>query len=293
MRIRLTKGERIFDYANYIVLILISILTFSPVLHVVAGSFSSTQAIIHNRVSFWPVEPNLGNFKMVTQTPAFWDAAWMTVRVVVIGTAANMFLTILGAYPLSKKWLRGRKLLMLFIVFTMIFQAPMIPVYLVVKSLGLINSFWALVFPGAVSAFNMILCLTFFRSIPEDLFDAAKVDGMGEFRTVWQIAVPLSKPIMVTLLLFYAVGHWNAYMGPLLYINDRSMQTLQMYLYNLVAMGNSSDIAAAASSEAGMNLVPAAIEMATIVLATVPIVVLYPFLQGYFIKGATLGSVKE
>jgi putative aldouronate transport system permease protein len=263
------------------------------VLHVVAGAFSSTQAIIHNRVSFWPVEPNLGNFEMVTQTPAFWNAAWMTVWVVVIGTAVNMFLTVLGAYPLSKRGLRGRKVLMLFIVFTMIFQAPMIPVYLVVKSLGLINSFWALVFPGAVSAFNMILCLTFFRSIPEDLFDAAKVDGMGEFRTVWQIAVPLSKPIMVTLLLFYAVGHWNAYMGPLLYINDRSMQTLQMYLYNLVAMGNSSDIAAAASSEAGMNLVPAAIEMATIVLATVPIVVLYPFLQGYFIKGATLGSVKE
>lgn len=293
MRIKSSLGERTFDVFNYLFLAIISLTALVPILHVVAGAFSSSQAIIHNRVFLWPVELTLDNIKMVARTPTFWRAGWMTVKVVIIATSFNMVLTIFGAYPLSKKWLRGRKFVMLFIIFTMVFQAPMIPTYLVVKTLGLLNSLWALVIPGAVSAFNLILCLTFFRSLPEELFDAAKVDGMGEFRVVWKIVVPLSMPIFVTLLLFYAVGHWNAYMGPLMYLNDRNLQTLQMYIYALIAQGNSSDIVAAAAGEASITLVPAAIEMATIVLATAPIVLLYPFLQNYFIKGATLGSVKE
>ncbi|MFD2328101.1 carbohydrate ABC transporter permease [Cohnella sp. GCM10020058] len=292
MRIRSSRGERAFDVMNYLLLAFIAFVSLVPILHVIAGAFSSSQAIIHNRVLLWPVEPTMENIQMVVQTPTFWRAAWMTVKVVFIATAFNMFFTVLGAYPLSKSWLRGRRFLMLFIVFTMVFQAPMIPSYLVVKSLGLINSMWALVIPGAISAFNLILCLTFFRSLPEELFDAAKVDGMGEFRVVARIVVPLSMPIIVTLLLFYAVGHWNSYMGPLMFLNDRNMQTLQMYIFSLISMGNSNDIVAAANGEASITLVPAAIEMATIVLATAPIVLIYPFIQSYFIKGATLGSVK-
>ncbi|MFC3803912.1 carbohydrate ABC transporter permease [Cohnella sp. GCM10012308] len=293
MRIQSSLGERTFDAANYVLLGIVSFIALIPILHVVAGAFSSSQAIIHNRVLLWPVEATLDNVRMVVQTGTFWKAAWMTVKVVFVATATNMILTILGAYPLSKSWLRGRRFIMLFVVFTMVFQAPMIPTYLVVKMLGLLNTMWALVIPGAISAFNLILCLTFFRSLPEELFDAAKVDGMGEFRVVARIVVPLSLPIIVTLLLFYSVGHWNAYMAPLLYLNDRNMQTLQMYIFSLISQGNSNDIVAAAAGEATISLVPAAIEMATIVLATAPIVMLYPFVQNYFIKGATLGSVKE
>ncbi|MGO4545540.1 carbohydrate ABC transporter permease [Paenibacillus sp. 2TAB23] len=293
MRIQSSLGGRTFDVLNYLVLGLISFVSLVPILHVVAGAFSSSQAIIHNRVFLWPVDMTLDNIKLVVQTSTFWKAAWMTVKIVVIATTVNMVLTVFGAYPLSKSWLRGRKFFMLFLIFTMVFQAPMIPIYLVVKSLGLLNSLWALVIPSAVSAFNVILCLTFFRSLPEELLDAAKVDGMGEFRIVAKIVVPLSLPIIVTLLLFYAVGHWNSYMGPLMYLNDRNLQTLQLYIYSLISQGNSNDVVAAAAGEASISLVPAAIEMATIVLATAPIVLLYPFVQNYFIKGATLGSIKE
>ncbi|MNI49314.1 L-arabinose transport system permease protein AraQ [compost metagenome] len=181
---------------------------------------------------------------------------------------------------------------MLLIIFTMIFNAPIIPSYLLVKNLYLLNTIWALVLPGAISAFNMILCITFFRTVPDDLFDAARVDGMSEYGMVWRIVIPLSMPIVMTLLLFYAVGHWNNYFGPLLFINDRNKQTLQMYLYSLIANGD-SDSTAGAGAEAGLKLSPVAIQMATIVLATVPVVLIYPFLQKHFVKGALLGSVKE
>ncbi|RTE09207.1 carbohydrate ABC transporter permease [Paenibacillus whitsoniae] len=293
MKIKQSMGEKSFDAFNITLLVIMSLLALLPLLHVVAGSFSSNNALIQSRVSFWPVEPTLQQFKYVVANNTFWRAGWMTVKVVVIATALNMVLTIVGSYPLSKSYLRGRRGIMLFIIFTMVFQAPLIPTYLVVKELHLINSIWALIVPGAISAFNMILCITFFRNLPEELFDAAKVDGMNDYRIVWQIVVPLSKPIMVTLLLFYAVGHWNSYFAPLLYINDRHLQTLQMYIYFLIAAGSSNDVAAAVAGDTGGKLLPKALEMATIVLATTPIVILYPFLQKHFVKGATLGSVKE
>lgn len=293
MKIKQTLGEKTFDIFNLVLLTILSILALVPLMHVVAGAFSSNNALIQSRVFLWPVEPTLQQFKYVTQTDAFWKAAWMTVKVVVIATSLNMVLTVIGSYPLSKLYLRGRRFFMLFIVFTMIFQAPLIPTYLVIKELHILNTMWALVFPGAVSAFNMILCITFFRNLPEELFDAAKVDGMSDYRIVWRIVVPLSLPIMMTLLLFYAVGHWNSYMSPLLYITNRNLQTLQLYLYYMIAAGSNSDIASAVAGDVGGKLLPKALEMATIVLATVPIVILYPFLQKHFVKGATLGSVKE
>ncbi|MFC4776714.1 carbohydrate ABC transporter permease [Paenibacillus sp. GCM10023252] len=292
MYIKQTKGERAFDVFNLILLTLLGIAALVPILHVVSGSLSSPAAITHNKVFLWPVEPTLEHFKLVANTDAFWKAGWMTIQVVLIGTFINMCLTVFASYPLSKLHLRGRKPLLLFVIFTMIFQAPMIPVYMMVKELDMLNTLWALVIPGAISAFNMILCITFFRSLPEELFEAAKVDGMNDYRIVLSIVVPLSKPILFTLLLFYAVGHWNSYMTPLLYINDRSLQTLQMYLYFLM-QGSMSDIAAGASAESSLSMVPKALEMATIVLATLPIVILYPFFQKHFVKGATLGSVKE
>lgn len=291
--IRLSVGERSFDALNIIFLAALSLVALIPVAHVVAGSFSSAAAIIQNRVSIWPVEFTLENFKFVVQTPQFWAAGWMTVKVVCIGTAINMVLTVLTSYPLSKMYLRGRKAILLLIVFTLIFQAPLIPTYLVVKELGMLNTMWSLIIPTAVSAFNMLLCITFFRGLPEELFDAARVDGMSEYRIVWSIVAPLSLPILVTLLLFYAVGHWNNYFMPLLYINDREMQTLQMYLYFLISEGDNNDIVGAAAAEAAGGMLPQALQMAVIVLVTFPIVVLYPFIQKHFIKGATLGSIKE
>ncbi|CAH1210802.1 L-arabinose transport system permease protein AraQ [Paenibacillus allorhizoplanae] len=292
MKIRKSFGEKVFDVSNVSFLILITVAAMLPILYVIAGSFSSSNALIHNRVILWPVEATLDNFKLVANNSTFWKAGWMTVQIVVIGTTVNMVLTMITAYPLSKMDLKGRKFFMLLIIFTMIFSAPIIPSYLLVKNLFLLNSIWALILPGAISAFNMILCMTFFRTVPDDLFDAARVDGMSEYGMVWRIVVPLSMPIVMTLLLFYAVGHWNNYFGPLLFINDRNKQTLQMYLYSLIANGD-SDSTAGAAAEGGIKLSPVAIQMATIVLATVPVVLIYPFLQKHFVKGALLGSVKE
>jgi putative aldouronate transport system permease protein len=292
MKIKKSLGEKVFDVSNVSFLILITIVAMLPIIYIIAGSFSSSNALIHNKVGLWPVEATFDNFKFVVNNSAFWKSGWMTVRIVVIGTFINMVLTMITAYPLSKMNLKGRKFFMLLIIFTMIFHAPIIPVYLLIKNLYLLNSIWALVLPGAISAFNMILCITFFRTVPDDLFDAARVDGMSEYGMVWRIVVPLSMPIVMTLLLFYAVGHWNNYFGPLLFINDRNKQTLQMYLYSLIANGD-SDSTAGASAEAGITLSPVAIQMATIVLATVPVVLIYPFLQKHFVKGALLGSVKE
>lgn len=293
MKLRRSFGEKTFDAFNITLLFLIGLAAMVPILHVIAGAFSSSQAIIEQKVSIWPVDITLENFEIVANTASFWNALWMTIKILLIGTALNMILTILTAYPLSRTYLRGRRPVLVMIIFTMIFQAPLIPMYLVVQSMGMINTIWSVIIPGAIGAFNMILCITFFRTVPEELFDAARVDGMNEFQIVWNVVVPLSKPIIMTLLLFYAVGHWNNYFGPLIYLNDKSMQTLQLYVYSLISRGRSNDLLGSASSEAAMTLLPEALEMATIVLATAPIVIIYPFIQKYFIKGATLGSVKE
>lgn len=293
MQIKRSIGEGIFDTFNILLLSLVSIAVLVPVLHVIAGSFSSTNALIHSKVFLWPIEFNLDNYILVLQNDVFWNSFKISVIIVVVGTALNMVLTLLTAYPLSKKYLRGRNFFILFIVFTMIFQAPMIPVYILIKNLGMLNSLWSLIIPSALNAFNLIICITFFRSLPEELFEAARVDGMSEYRILWQIAAPLSMPIIVTLLLFYAVMHWNSYFAALIYITDRRLYPLQLYLYNLLAEANTMDNFRNVSSLVTWDTSPQGLQMATIVVATAPIVMIYPFLQKHFIKGALIGSLKE
>lgn len=291
--IRRSAGETTFDVFNLLFILIFSVAVIIPILHIIAGSLSDGTSYAHGKVTLWPSGFTFDNYGYVMDSASFWHALGMTTKVVVIGTAVNLILTVLTAYPLSKMWLKGRNKFLMFIVFTLIFQAPMIPSYLVVKNLELINSMWALIIPGALSAFYMLLCITFFRAVPEELFEAAKVDGMGEGGILVRILMPLSKPILFTLLLFYSVGHWNNYQGPLLYINDRSMQTLQMYLYRLISQGNSADLLGSVTAETAITIQPEVLEMATIMLATLPIVIVYPFIQKHFIAGATLGSIKE
>lgn len=291
MQIKSSLGEKLFDLFNVIFLLLISFAVLIPLVHVAASSFSSKNALIHSQVKLWPVGFNFDSYLVVFQNEQFWRSFLISVVIVLGGTLINMVLTLLTGYPLSKIWLRGRKVILLFIVFTMIFQAPIIPTYLVVKSLGMINTLWALMIPVALSAFNLLLCITFFRSLPEELFDAAKVDGMSEYGIVWRIVVPLSLPIIVTLLLFYAVSHWNNYFTAMLYITKLELRPLQIYLYSLIAQANVNDTVGSAS-EISMNVMPQSIQMATIIVATVPILLIYPFIQKHFIKGATLGSIK-
>ena len=293
MKIKRSLGEKVFDAANVVFLLLVCLLVIIPVLHVIAGSFSETNALIHSKVGLWPVGFNVDNYIIVFESKPFWRAFGITGLVVVIGTILNLVITVFTAYPLSKAYLKWRKYFILFVIVTMIFQAPMIPTYLLIKYLDLLNSIWALIIPSALSAFNMILCVTFFRALPEELFEAARVDGMSEYRVVWSIALPLSKPILITLLLFYAVGHWNNYYSALLYINDSAIRPLQLYLYMLLAQYNTSDYQSSMSSLISFDISPQGLQMATIIVATLPIVIIYPFVQKHFLKGAMLGSLKE
>ncbi|MHA6483430.1 carbohydrate ABC transporter permease [Paenibacillus sp. strain BS8-2] len=285
-------GEKVFDLFNTGFLLLVCLSVILPFMYIIAGSFSSSEALIRNEVLLWPVEFSFENYDAVMKNDIFWRAFGVTIFVVTVGTLLNMLVTILMAYPLSKMWLRGRRFIMLAVIFTMIFQAPLIPTYLVVKELSLLNTVWALIIPTALSAFNMILCVTFMRSLPEELFDAAKMDGMSELGILAKIVVPLSKPIMVTLLLFYAVGHWNNYFTALMYITKQAIRPLQLYLYSLIVQSDVNETMASIS-ESATTVSPQGLQMATILVSTIPIVILYPLLQKHFIKGAMLGSVKE
>ncbi|MBO9605860.1 MAG: carbohydrate ABC transporter permease [Paenibacillaceae bacterium] len=286
-----SPGERIFDALNAVVLTLFCLLVIVPFVHLLAASFSSKDALIHNLVTFWPVDWTLDNYRLVWYNQIFWNAFRISVLVTVAGTAINMYLTLLTAYPLAKTALKGRRLVLLAIVFTMIFSVPLIPMYLIVKSVGMVNTLWAIMIPNAIGAFNLILCITFFRGLPEELSDAAKVDGMREHSILWRIFMPLSLPIVMTLTLFYAVAHWNNYMGPLFYITDPAIKPLQLYLYTVLSQFNTQD-SLLNLSESIDQFSPLGIQMATVGVATVPILLIYPFIQKHFIRGALLGSVK-
>jgi putative aldouronate transport system permease protein len=293
MKIKDSFGERVFDVVNVFILACFCATVIIPVLHIVSGSLSSPLALQHGEVFLWPKDLTFTNLQFVLNNKDFWNSLKNTVFVVVAGTSIGLFLTLLTAFPLSKMYLPGRRLVILMVLFTMIFHAPLIPVYLLVKELHLLNTLWSMIIPSAIGGFNLILCITFLRTISEELYEAARMDGMSENRMLWLIAVPLSTPIIVTLLLFYAVGLWNSYFTPLLYITDRNLQPLQLYLYRIVAQSDTSGAAGNSITEMTINLNPESIQMATVVLATLPIVILYPFLQKHFIKGAMLGSVKE
>lgn len=286
-------GEKAFDVFNAIFLILIGAITLFPVLHVLAGSVSDKNALIHSKVMLLPVGFQTVNYKLVLSNNLFWNCFKNTLFIVFTGTSLNILLTVLTAYPLSKMYLKGRRLFMVLVVISMIFVPPMIPSYLVVKQLKMINTLWSLIIPSAMSSFNMILCLTFFKTIPEELYEAARIDGMPEFKILWKITIPLSVPIMATLILFYAVGNWNAYAASLMYITKPNLRPLQAYLYTLISTYDTSGMQNITVLETSSDVTPEGLKMATVIVATLPIVVLYPFLQKYFIKGVMLGSLKD
>ncbi|MDF2675432.1 MAG: ABC-type sugar transport system, permease component [Clostridiales bacterium] len=292
MKIKQSVPEKMFDVFNYTILILFSLMVILPLMQVIAISFSSNNAIIHSKVWLLPSGFNLENYKHVLQNPKFLNSFMVTVVVVIVGTIINLLLTMITAYPLSKSHLQGRKIILLVLFISMVFQAPLIPLYLLVKNLHLTNTLWALWLPNALSIFNTFLCITFFRSLPEELFEAARVDGLGELGILFKIALPISKPIMFTLLLFYAAGHWNNYQQAMYFITKEKIQPLQLYLYSLVAQSNSADTAGAVIAESATNMSSEGIKTATIIIATLPILFVYPFIQKHFVKGAMIGSVK-
>lgn len=287
----MTRGHKLFNMFNIILLAAIGLSMVLPLIHIIAQSLSNNVAINAGEVSFWPVGFTLGSYKLILQDPTIWLGFRNSAILTVFGTLINLFMTTTLAYPLSRPEYLFRKTILIMVLFTLIFSAPLIPNYLLVKQLGLLDTLWALMLPMAISAFNLFVMRSFFMNLPVELLDSARMDGCGEFRILWNIVLPLSKPAMATMGIMYAVGHWNRYAEAVFYIDSRNWIPLQVRLREIVFTDQfgQSDV----SSELMLFLSPEGIKMAVIVVATVPILLVYPFLQKHFIQGMMVGSVKS
>ena len=283
-----TKPGRIFDGFNVALLGLVGVLALLPFIFVIAGSFATEAELTRRSFFLWPEEFTLGSYEAIFQTPAFLRAMATTIGVTATGTVIQLALTVCMAYPLSKRALPGRNIILSLVVFTMVFSAGMIPTFLVVKDLGLLDTWWALILPMAVNPFSLIIIKNFFQELPAELEESAKIDGASELRILWSILLPLSKPVLATFALFYAVGIWNDFMSPLLYLNDSKMWTLQMFLRQVTVASD------AMLDNPDPSYIPPSqgIKFAVVVVATIPILLFYPFLQKHFAKGILIGSVK-
>jgi len=291
IKTRKSYGNMVFDTIVYVLLGSITLIAFFPILYIVSGSFASVKELAMNRFLLIPKEPTLDAYRYIFSTNTLMRSMRVTVMVTIAGTVVNLVMTCLMAYPLSRKELPGRKYLMYAVTFTLVFNGGMIPTYLVVKAVGLIDSYAALILPGAISSFNLVLVKNFFQEIPQDLIDSARIDGCNEVGILTKIVLPLSKPALATFTMFYAVGHWNTFLTALLYLNDSKKWTIQVLLRQIVilAQGGIGD-----EASMGMQFVipSQSVKMAVIVVSTLPIVLCYPFMQKYFEKGVMVGSIK-
>lgn len=287
-RIRRTRGEAVFDTVNYILLTLLGIVTLYPIVNVLAISLSSYTGYLRNPTMILPVELNLDAYRSILANPLIVSSYGNTIAVTLIGTAINVALTVITAYPLAKDKVRGSRVLMFGIVFTMMFSGGIIPTFLVVRSLHLIDTLWALILPCAMTTTNFIIVKNFFESVPDSIEESAKMDGAGDFRILWSIVVPLSVPVLATVTLFYAVSNWNRLFDAVMYLNSRSNWTLPILLKEIIT--ENSDLLADPSVV--NQILPKTMQCATIVVTILPIMLVYPFLQRYFMKGIMLGAVK-
>ncbi|MBP1043951.1 carbohydrate ABC transporter permease [Vagococcus sp. BWB3-3] len=282
-------GNRIFSIANGTILIIIALACLLPFINVIASSFASTQEVVARKFILIPRTFSLDAYRYILSTPTIFKGLSVSIGVTLVGTLVSMILTAFMAYGLSRKYLIGRSTLNFVVIFSMLFSGGMIPTFLVVKNMGLINSYWSLILPVAVNAFNMIIMRNFFQALPDSLEESAKMDGCNDFGVFFKIMLPLALPSIATISLFYAVAYWNTYMNAVLYITDSTKWPIQVLLRQIVIV--SSGMQAESTS---VDVIPPAqtIKMAVIVVATLPMLVAYPFVQKYFVKGALVGSVK-
>lgn len=286
-----TRGEKVFYGVNYLIVTLISLTCLLPLVYEIALSFSSSRAISSGWVSLWPVEPCLDNYRIIFKGTPVMRSFRNSVVITVVGTALSLVFTVLAAYPLSKPYFYARKQMTMLCVFTMLFGGGTIPTYLVIKTLGIVDTYWALWLPGLVGTYNMLVMRTFFSNISVELEDAARIDGCSEVRLLLQIFVPLSLPCIATISLFYAVGFWNAFQSVLIYINSTAKFNLSVLINNMIReqLVMTTDFIQA---EDISSITPQGVQAAGIIIMVFPIMCVYPFLQRYFVKGVMLGSVK-
>lgn len=294
MNFKAAKGDidsRIFDTINIILLVTFTIIIVVPLWNVVVSSFSSGRSLAEGGFIFWPTEFSLENYQAVFRDANIWNAFFISVAKTVIGVITHVFFCAMVGYGLSKKYVRGRKFYVAMGVVTMFFSGGMIPTYLLIKDLGLLNSFWVYIIPALLSFYDVIILMNFFRNVPDSLEESAKIDGGGDWRIFLSIFIPLSMPAMATIALFNGVGQWNDFMTTKLYITDQSLYPLQMMLYEIIVQSQTQSMQNIGS--VAIQTTTKGVQLATIVVTTLPIVVMYPILQRYFISGMMLGAVKE
>lgn len=293
-RIRDTAGDRALYIAVGAIFLLFVLLVLYPIVFVISASFSSGSALNAGRVVLWPVEPGLQGYKAVFSHRMVLLGYRNTIFYTVAGTAINVVITLLAAYPLSRPDFRARRPLMTLCTITMFFGGGLVPNYLLMVQLKIINTAWSLLLPGALSVYNMILVRTFMMSsIPRELLEASQIDGCSDARYFWSVVLPLSKAIVAVITLYYAVGHWNAYFNAMLYLSDRDMYPLQLVLREIL-ISSRMDLSEISDPEllATMVGLENLLKYSLIVVSSLPIIALYPFVQKYFIKGVMIGSLK-
>lgn len=290
--IKESRGDRIFKFFVVVVVILIALLCLFPFLNILAISMSSKNVVLAGEVYFWPKDLDFTAYSVVFSNAKMWRSLIFTIVLTVVSVGVSMVMTILCAYPLSRTDLKFRQPLMLFFMFTMYFTGGMIPAYLNISNLGLMGSFWSLVLPISISTYNMILMKTFFGSLPKALEESAYIDGANDALILVRIILPLSKAMMATLALFYAVSRWNGFSDALLYINEESKFPLQLRLRQIITAYSAADEMINDTPEAKAVLVADTIKSACLIFSMVPIMLVYPWLQKYFVKGVMIGSVK-
>lgn len=291
---RKLKDDTIFDIVNYTLLGIVLILILYPLIYIVSSSFSSVDAVVQGKVRFLPVDFSLEGYKAVFKSSKVISGYLNSFLYTGLGTAINIVMTLLAAYPLSRNDLKGRNAIMIIFTFTMIFDGGIVPTYLVVSNLKLLDTLWAMVLPGAMSVYFMIIAKTFFQTtIPLELQEAAQLEGCNTPQLIWYVVLPLSKAIVAVLVLFYAILHWNSYFDALLYLNTESKQPLQLVLREILIRSEQNasmvkDAVLAAQSEGLKQL----LKYSLIVVSSLPVLCIYPFVQKYFVKGVMIGSVK-
>lgn len=294
-KIRGINADRVFYGVNGLLGALFILVTLYPLIFVVSASFSSGEALMRGEVWLLPKGVNLDAYRTIFKMPEILRGFVNSLLYTALGTAVNVVFTVLAAYPLSRKDLYGRPVLMFLFAFTMMFSGGLIPTYLLVRDLKLLNSVWALILPGALSVWNMTITMNFFRgNLPDEMLEATQIDGCSDVQFLWRFAVPLSKSILAVIALFYAVGHWNSYFSALIYLTDARKYPLQLVLRDIL-INNQLDISSSQMDVQTMlrkEYLQDLLKYAIIVVSTVPMMVLYPFVQKYLVKGVMLGSLR-
>lgn len=288
-KIKTPLGEQIFYWADSVLMILLCVIVLVPLIHVVAGSFSNGMKYMsHSGMLLWPIEPTLEAYSAVMQNENIWTGYRNTLFIVIVGTSLNILFSLVAAYVLSRKEYMLKRLFNLLVVFSMYFSGGMIPFFLVVKNYGLYNSMWALIIPGLINVFNLVIVRTAMLGVPDSLEESAQLDGAGHLTILFRIITPLIKSTVAVVCLYYAVSHWNSWFNAMLFVKKREMYPLQLILREILIL---TDLSSSSTGDEAFFM-SETIQFATIVVATVPVLCIYPFIQKYFVKGVMVGAVK-